>query len=699
TDQQGGGDWSAKQPQQMNPGETCHQLLNQRAHRFESVSVASGLGSAEGESVGLDGVPVGQDQAVAGSRTVSTVVIGNRPRCGDGRLFYASLRSASAGRPTRPDKVQRLSISDCCFLPIGSQQRRLLALAGDDGSVAAVTNPLAGERHCSLRTEHDSGVACLTPVGNSTTTDECRFVSISGGSDRQVKLWQVESDGGLVSLNTWTAGGSASPLVSAAGSTKSDRLATCSADGRVRVWDLRQRLVAASGVVASAACFPGNDGCYARCLDWLDDCRLVTGGIDGRLRLHDLRGQSSSAAEVQLGRVASSRLTRVRCSGGGEARQPVAAASTSDGGVYVVDFLESAPMIVSLPKPDRFSIASMAEFGDEVVGGLAWTGGQSLAISRGRSLVLACCQADDGKMWPTVPLTRYLALPQPADKVQCMYIWIDGSGENLRAKSRTVDFTPKSPKELPIWNFDGSSTGQAEGHNSDVMIHPVCPVQRSIQRRQQQAGTVCETYSHDGTVHRTNKRHSCNEVMQKVKDQHPWFGIEQEYTLQDTDLHPFGWRRTASRDRRVRTTPGSEPTKSTAETEDRRRENAEVMPAQWEFQVGPCEGIDMGDHLWLARFLLHRVAEDFGISASIPKPMPGDWNGAGAHTNYSTGAMRQPGGMKVMIEAIEKLGKRHASHIRAYDPHGGADNKRRGTSRLSSIRIPRQCSDEGCAAT
>ncbi|PAA54856.1 hypothetical protein BOX15_Mlig027218g1, partial [Macrostomum lignano] len=417
TDQQGGGDWSAKQPQQMNPGETCHQLLNQRAHRFESVSVASGLGSAEGESVGLDGVPVGQDQVVAVA--VNTIT----GRLWQGRVLFLRLSLATGPAaataaystpacaplvlegPLGRDKVQRLSISDCCFLPIGSQQRRLLALAGDDGSVAAVTNPLAGERHCSLRTEHDSGVACLTPVGNSTTTDECRFVSISGGSDRQVKLWQVESDGGLVSLNTWTAGGSASPLVSAAGSTKSDRLATCSADGRVRVWDLRQRLVAASGVVASAACFPGNDGCYARCLDWLDDCRLVTGGIDGRLRLHDLRGQSSSAAEVQLGRVASSRLTRVRCSGGGEARQPVAAASTSDGGVYVVDFLESAPMIVSLPKPDRFSIASMAEFGDEVVGGLAWTGGQSLAISRGRSLVLACCQADDGKMWPTVPLT------------------------------------------------------------------------------------------------------------------------------------------------------------------------------------------------------------------------------------------------------------------------------------------------------
>ena len=50
--------------------------------------------------------------------------------------------------------------------------------------------------------------------------------------------------------------------------------------------------------------------------------------------------------------------------------------------------------------------------------------------------------------------------------------------------------------------------------------------------------------------------------------------------------------------------------------------NAEVMPAQWEFQVGPCEGITMGDDLWVARFLLHRVAEEFGVIVTMdPKPM------------------------------------------------------------------------------
>lgn len=319
--------------------------------------------------------------------------------------------------------------------------------------------------------------------------------------------------------------------------------------------------------------------------------------------------------------------------------------------------------------------------------------------------------------------SRFMALPQ-GPKVQATYVWIDGTGEFMRSKTRTMDKEIKSVDELPEWNYDGSSTGQAVGQNSDVYLKPValydCPFRLGKNKL-----VLCETYDYQRIATESNYREKCLEVMTAAKDEHPWFGMEQEYSLLDADLHPFGWPKNGF--------PGPQGPyycgvgarkvygRDVVEAHYRAclfaginisGTNAEVMPAQWEFQVGPTEGINMGDELWMARYLLHRVSEEFGVVVSLdPKPIPGDWNGAGCHTNFSTEAMRKPGGLKAMEEAIEKLSKVHREHIAYYDPKGGKDNERRLTgmhetatigefsagvaSRAASIRIPRQCAEDG----
>merc|ERR1711933_605288 len=136
--------------------------------------------------------------------------------------------------------------------------------------------------------------------------------------------------------------------------------------------------------------------------------------------------------------------------------------------------------------------------------------------------------------------------------------------------------------------------------------------------------------------------------------------------------------------------------------------NAEVMPGQWEYQIGPCIGIQMGYHLTMARYIMLRVSETHGCVVSIsPKPADGDWNGAGCHTNFSVKSMRETGGYDVIIKVCEAFGKVAAEHIKEY----GEDNDKRlngkhetcdihtfkygVADRGASIRIPREAEEKG----
>lgn len=275
-----------------------------------------------------------------------------------------------------------------------------------------------------------------------------------------------------------------------------------------------------------------------------------------------------------------------------------------------------------------------------------------------------------------------------------------------------------------------SITGQAEGSNSDVYLNPVALYPDPFRGGKNKL-VLCETVTYEKQPTSTNTRRSCIEAMTQVTESHePWFGIEQEYTLIDANsrpgLHPLGWP--------VNGFPGPQGPyycgvgankvfgRDVVEAHYRAclyagipicGENAEVMPAQWEYQLGPSAGVSIGDDMWMSRFLLHRVAEDFHIAVSFdPKPIPGDWNGAGAHTNFSTKQTRsKEGGMDAINEAIELLRGAHTRHIKAYDPKKGRDNERRLTGRHetssihefsagvahrgASVRIPRSVADAG----
>jgi len=309
-------------------------------------------------------------------------------------------------------------------------------------------------------------------------------------------------------------------------------------------------------------------------------------------------------------------------------------------------------------------------------------------------------------------LQYFLQLPQ-GEKVQATYIWIGGSGEDIRSKTRTLPSRVTSIKDIPGWNYDGSSTDQAPGNDSEVHLQPVRYWPDPF-RRGDNVLVLCECW-HPLSMKPipSNTRVGARIIFEdeKVAIEKPWYGIEQEYTLFEADgVTPLGWPQFGF--------PGPQGPyycgngarraygRQLVEAHYRcclycginiSGINAEVMPGQWEYQIGPCEGIDSGDSLWLSRFLLERIAEYFQIVVSFhPKPMKGDWNGAGCHTNYSTLTMRSDNGYGAIIEAIEKLGKRHEEHIAVY----GRDNNQRMTGHHETASIDKfsyGVADRGCS--
>ena len=280
-------------------------------------------------------------------------------------------------------------------------------------------------------------------------------------------------------------------------------------------------------------------------------------------------------------------------------------------------------------------------------------------------------------------------------KVVCEYVWIGGNNE-LRSKARVLSIEKDRDvklSDLPKWNYDGSSTSQALGSDSEVMIEPKavfkCPF-----RKGRNVLVMCDTYKPDGTPLDNNARPWANEIFNKNLEEEPWFGIEQEYFMMDPKTNlPLGFPKNGypNPQGQYYCSVGANNAFGRLIADEHLEAciyagieisgiNAEVASGQWEYQVGPCVGIESGDQLWMSRYLLERISEKHGVVINWdPKPVKGDWNGSGCHTNYSTKSMREgtesKRGIDFIYDAIEKLSKKHDEHMKVY----GSGNEERMT--------------------
>ena len=265
------------------------------------------------------------------------------------------------------------------------------------------------------------------------------------------------------------------------------------------------------------------------------------------------------------------------------------------------------------------------------------------------------------------------------------YIWLDAK-KRLRSKTKVIhniDYQVWSQivnlpaqelaDKFPEWNYDGSSTGQAEGLYSELILKPVAVYNNPFMGGNNHVLVLCGTHDKDGNPLDTNSRVNAKELFDKNLEEEPWFGVEQEYFILGKDYeikgnekqgryycsvgkHNTYYRKIAEQHLDVCLRAGLRISGI----------NAEVAPCQWEYQIGPCLGIDSGDQLWISRYLLERIGEMNDVAILYhPKPWK-NINGSGCHTNYSTKSMREEGGLEKIYEAIEKLSEKHMEHMDVY---------------------------------
>lgn len=262
------------------------------------------------------------------------------------------------------------------------------------------------------------------------------------------------------------------------------------------------------------------------------------------------------------------------------------------------------------------------------------------------------------------------------------YIWLDGytPEPNLRSKTKAIALEEYNGdvELLPLWAFDGSSTKQAEGHTSDCLLKPVA-VYRDPARRNAWL-VMCEVLNPDSSPHVSNTRAFIDD------DPDFWFGFEQEYTLV-MNGRPLGFPENGypAPQGMYYCSVGNNNVAGRDLVEEHFDQcleagisitgiNAEVMLGQWEYQCFGKGAKKAADDLWVSRYLLFRISEDYGVHIEFsPKPVKGDWNGSGMHANFSNKPMRNIGGKQLFDNIFKAMEKNHDEHI---DVYGSGNHER-----------------------
>ena len=281
-------------------------------------------------------------------------------------------------------------------------------------------------------------------------------------------------------------------------------------------------------------------------------------------------------------------------------------------------------------------------------------------------------------------------------KSKLEYIWLDGfkPTQSLRSKTQIIDNFSGKLEDCPIWSFDGSSTEQAKGNDSDCLIKPVAIYPDPC--RENGYLVMTEVLNADGIPHESNSRALIDD-----DDNDFWFGFEQEYFLWDNCRNkPLGFPdHDALEDKPTQgqyyCSVGSANTFGREVVEEHLDQcleaglnvegiNAEVAPGQWEFQIFAKGAKDAGDQVWIARYLAERNAEQDCLSINWhPKPIKGDWNGSGMHANFSNDLLRTCGDEDVFNKVCIAFADNIKRHINVY----GSDNDQRLTGKHETQSI------------